>query len=131
MNALQYCGISMLIYLAGLQNIPKMYYEASELDGANSFDKFIHITIPMLKPAIITSFTINIIGGLKLFDVIKALTNGGPGYATHSLSTLIDKVYFGTQNAGYSAAIGIVLFLFILISSLITNAASERGELEL
>ncbi len=121
----------MLIYLAGLQNIPKMYYEASELDGANSFDKFIHITIPMLKPAIITSFTINIIGGLKLFDVIKALTNGGPGYATHSLSTLIDKVYFGTQNAGYSAAIGIVLFLFILISSLITNAASERGELEL
>lgn len=129
-NSIQYCGISMLIYLAGLQNIPKMYYEAAELDGASSIDKFLNITIPMLKPAIITSITINIIGGLKLFDVIKALTNGGPGYSTHSLSTLIDKVYFGTQNAGYSAAIGIVLFLFILVFSLITNFAAERREFE-
>ncbi|WP_067143148.1 carbohydrate ABC transporter permease [Oceanivirga salmonicida] len=130
-NSVQYCGISMLIYLAGLQNIPKMYYEASEIDGATSLQKFMYITIPMLRPAIITSFTINLIGGLKLFDVIKALTNGGPGYATHSLSTLIDKVYFGTQNAGYSAAIGVVLFMFILISSLITNQISKRGELDL
>lgn len=129
-NSIQYCGVSMLIYLAGLQNIPKMYYEAAEIDGATKIKQFINITLPMLRPAIITSFVLNLIGGLKLFDVIKSLTNGGPGYTTHSLSTLIDKVYFGTQNAGYSATIGIFLFTIIFSASVIVNIISKRGEME-
>ena len=118
-NTLQFVGISMVIYLAGLQNIPKSYYEASEIDGAGAVGRFFNITIPLLKPAFVTSITINLIGGLKLFDQIKALTNGGPGYESHSMSTLIDATYFRTQQAGYSAAMGIVLFLFILLVSLL------------
>ncbi len=118
-NTLQFVGISMVIYLAGLQNIPKSYYEASEIDGAGPVGRFFNITIPMLRPAFVTSITFNLIGGLKLFDQIRALTNGGPGYESHSMSTLIDVVYFRTQQAGYSAALGIVLFLFILLVSLL------------
>lgn len=129
-NSIQYCGVSMLIYLAGLQNIPKMYYEAADIDGATKFKQFVNITLPMLRPAIVTSFVLNLIGGLKLFDVIKSLTNGGPGYTTHSLSTLIDKVYFGTQNAGYSSTIGIFLFTIIFTASVIVNIISKRGEME-
>ncbi len=118
-NTLQFVGISMVIYLAGLQNIPKSYYEASEIDGAGAIGRFFNITVPLLKPAFVTSITINLIGGLKLFDQIRALTNGGPGYDSHSMSSLIDATYFRSQQAGYSAAMGIVLFLFILLVSLL------------
>lgn len=117
-NTLQFFGISMVIYLAGLQGIPQMYYEAADLDGASSFDKFQNITIPLLMPAITTSVTLNLIGGLKLFDAVKALTNGGPGYSTHSLSTLINFTYFNNQSAGYASAIGLLLFIFIITVSL-------------
>ncbi|WP_240837160.1 carbohydrate ABC transporter permease [Acidaminobacter sp. JC074] len=117
-NVLQYVGVSMVIYLAGLQGIPKMYYEAADIDGATKWEQFKHITIPMLRPAITTSVTLNLIGGLKLFDVIKALTNGGPGYSSHSLSTLINYMYFNNQSAGYAAGIGLILFIFIMVISM-------------
>lgn len=129
-NTLQFVGISMVIYLAGLQNIPKSFYEASDIDGASAVSQFFHITLPLLKPAIVTSVTINLIGGLKLFDQIKALTNGGPGYESHSMSTLIDATYFRSQQAGYSAAMGIVLFVFILIVSLLMLRFFNRRKFE-
>ncbi|WP_411168049.1 carbohydrate ABC transporter permease [Clostridium sp. MB05] len=84
-NTLQFCGISMIIYLAGLQNIPDMYYEAAEIDGVRTWDKFKYITLPLLMPAIVSSVVINLIGGLKLFDIIMALTGGG----TRVLITLL------------------------------------------
>jgi raffinose/stachyose/melibiose transport system permease protein len=116
-NSFQYAGISMVIYLAGLQNIPGMYYEAAEMDGVNSWGQFRYITLPLLMPAIYSAVIINLIGGLKLFDVIMALTSGGPGYASHSLSTLVNRTYFGSENAGYASSIGLVAFLFIMIIS--------------
>ncbi len=130
-NTIQFCGISMVIYLAGLQTIPGMYYEASQIDGASTSDQFFRITIPLLRPAIITSVTLNLIGGLKLFDVVKAMTNGGPGYASHSLSTLIDYTYFKSQSAGYSATMGILLFMMIMIFTLIFQWISRRKEMDL
>ncbi len=128
-NTLQFCGISMVIYLAGLQTIPDMYYEASNIDGASSFKQFIHITFPLLRPAIITSVTLNLIGGLKLFDAIKALSNGGPGYSSHSASTLIEYTYFRNQNAGYASAIGLLLFLLIMAVSLIFQGLANHKEI--
>ncbi len=127
-NTLQFCGISMVIYLAGLQTIPAMYYEASDIDGASSFMQFIHITFPLLRPALITSITLNLIGGLKLFDAIKALSNGGPGYSSHSASTLIDYTYFRNQNAGYASAIGLLLFVIIMAVSVIFQGLANRKE---
>jgi raffinose/stachyose/melibiose transport system permease protein len=129
-NTLQFCGISMVIYLAGLQTISTTYYEAANIDGANKLQQFRNITVPMLFPAIVTSLTLNLIGGLKLFDAIKALTNGGPGYSSHSISTLIDYSYFRNQIAGYSSAMGIVLFLIIMVVSLSLQLYIKTKEVE-
>lgn len=130
-NSLQFVGISMVIYLAGLQNIPSMYYEAAQIDGIDSFQKFFRITLPLLMPAITSSVTLNLIGGLKLFDVISALTGGGPGYDTHSLSTLIHKYYFGGERAGYASAIGMVFFVFIMVVSNVVVKALQKRQVEL
>ena len=116
-NSWQYVGISMIIYLAGLQNIPAMYYEAAEIDGVGPWSRFTGITLPLLLPSVSSAVVLNLVGGLKLFDVIMALTYGGPGYSTHSLSTLISNQYFKAQNAGYSATIGLFTFLLIMVVS--------------
>ncbi len=130
-NTLQYVGISMIIYLAGLQNIPAQYLEAAHLDGAGTLRRFVSITLPLLFPAVITSVTINLIGGLKLFDIIRALTGGGPGYMSHSLATLLNATYFGTQMAGYAATIGLLLFCTILAFTVVTQRLSRRWEVQL
>lgn len=126
-NSLQFVGISMIIYLAGLQNIPGLYYDAAAVDGASGFRRFFGITLPLLTPSVTSSVTINLIGGLKLFDVISALTSGGPGYDTHSLSTLIHRLYFGGERAGYASAVGLVFFVFIMIvSNLVVRFLQKR-----
>jgi raffinose/stachyose/melibiose transport system permease protein len=126
-NVWQYAGISMVIYLAGLQNISQMYYEAAVIDGTGPFGRFVHITLPLIVPAMSTAVVMNLIGGLKLFDVIQSLTAGGPGFATHSLSTYISNQYFKAQNAGYSAAVGIMtFFLIIFISTIFTHFFRSR-----
>ena len=129
-NSLQFVGISMIIYLAGLQSIPTVYYEASMLDGAGGWKQFTHITVPLLQPAFATSIVLNLIGGLKLFDVIKVLTGGGPGYSTNSVSTLIGVAYFDNQSAGYASAMGVVLFIIIAVFTLALNTALNRRRLE-
>lgn len=130
-NSLQFVGISMVLYLAGLQNISAMYYEAADVDGATGVQKFFHITLPLLTPAITSSVTINLIGGLKLFDVISALTGGGPGYDTHSVSTLIHRLYFGGERAGYASAVGLVFFVFIMIiSNVVVKVLEKRQVIE-
>lgn len=129
-NSLQFVGISMIIYLAGLQSIPQTYYEAAMLDGAGPWQLFTEITVPLLQPAFATSIVLNLIGGLKLFDVIKVMTNGGPGYSTNSVSTLIGITYFENQSAGYASAMGVVLFIIIAIFTLALNALLNRRRLE-
>lgn len=129
-NSLQFVGISMVIYIAGLENIPEMYYEAAEMDGITPWGKFYHITLPLLTPALTSAFTINLIGGLKLFDVVASLTGGGPGYDTNSVSTLINKYYFGSERAGYASAVGIIFFLFIMIVSNVIIKVLQRKQVE-
>lgn len=129
-NSLQFFGISMIIYLAGLQSIPTMYYEAAMIDGAGAWKRFTHITVPLLQPAFAASIILNLIGGLKLFDVIKVMTGGGPGYSTNSVSTLIGLTYFENQSAGYASAMGVALFIIILVFTLAMNRALNRRRLE-
>jgi raffinose/stachyose/melibiose transport system permease protein len=129
-NTLQYFGISMVIFLAGLQNIAPMYYEAAAIEGAGAWQRFRRVTLPLLYPALVTSVTINLIGGLKLFDVIMALTGGGPGYTTNSLATLIRSSDFASQMAGFAAAIGLLLFVTILVVTLALQALFRRGEVQ-
>lgn len=130
-NALQFVGVSMVIYLAGLQNIPSMYYEAAAIDGVNKWAQFRYITLPLLMPAISSAVVINLIGGLKLFDIIMALTGGGPGYASNSLSTLVHRTYFGSENAGYASAIGLITFVFIILVSNVFVKMFEKRQVNL
>lgn len=129
-NTFQFVGIAMIIYLAGLQSISKDYYEAAEIDGATGFQKFKKITFPLLMPSITINMVINIIGGLKLFDVIIALTGGGPGYASQSMSTFMYDLYFNRQDAGYAATQGILMAAIILIISLSALIYFKRKEVE-
>ncbi len=126
LNSWQYAGNCMIIYLAGLQNIPAVYVEAAAIDGASRGQRLVHITLPLLIPAITTSVIINLIGGLKLFDPIMSLTNGGPNYQTHSLMTYLNSQYFLKEKAGYASAIGIVTFLLIMIVAVAANKYFEK-----
>jgi raffinose/stachyose/melibiose transport system permease protein len=130
-NTFQYMGVSMVIFLAGLQAIPKEYLEAAEIDGASGFYKFFHITLPLLMPAITVSIVLNIIEGLKLFDVIISLTNGGPGYASHSLSTMMSDLFFAGQNAGFAAALGNLMFVIISFFGITSLGFLRRREVDL
>ena len=116
-NTFQFVGVAMIIYLAGLQSISHEYYEAADIDGATKFQQFKNITIPLLMPSVTINMVINIIGGLKLFDVIISLTNGGPGMASQSMSTYMYNLYFSRQDAGYAATQGVLMMIVILIIS--------------
>ena len=129
-NSLQYVGVSMVIYLAGLQNIPSMYYEAAAMDGVGKWSQFKYITMPLLTPAISSAVVLNLIGGLKLFDIIMALTGGGPGYSSNSLSSLVHRTYFASENAGYASAIGLVAFVFIMLVSNVFVKFFDKKEVE-
>jgi raffinose/stachyose/melibiose transport system permease protein len=129
-NTYQYVGIAMIIYLAGLQSISKDFYEAAQIDGASSLQQFKNITLPLLMPSITINMVLNIIGGLKLFDVIIALTGGGPGNASQSMSTFMYDLYFKRQDAGYAATQGVFMAIIILVISLAALVYFKRKEIE-
>jgi raffinose/stachyose/melibiose transport system permease protein len=130
-NTFQFMGVAMVVYLAGLQAIPKEFLEAAAVDGAAGWNKFYHVTLPLLRPAITISIVLNIIGGLKLFDVIMAMTGGGPGYASHSLSTMMYDLYFPRQDAGFAAALGNLMFVLISVLGLGSLVLLRRKEVDL
>lgn len=130
-NSWQYCGYCMVIYMAGLQGISRQYYEAAAIDGAGTWKSFRYITLPLLVPAMSSAVVINLIGGLKLYDVVVSLSDGGPNYATSSLSYYINNRYFAAEQAGYASAVGVIMFLFIMICSLILNRYFRKREVEM
>ncbi|HKF37835.1 MAG TPA: sugar ABC transporter permease [Ktedonobacteraceae bacterium] len=130
-NTYQYMGVAMIIYLAGLQAIPREYQDAAAIDGASALARFRFITLPLLMPAITVSIVYNVIGGLKLFDVIVAMTNGGPGYASQSLSTMMYNLYFAREDAGYAATLGNIMFLIITVVGVALLVALRRKEVRL
>ena len=129
-NSWQYMGLCMIIYLAGLQNIPSMYKEAARLDGAGKMKEFIYVTLPLLIPSITTAVVSNLIGGFKLFDAIVAMSNGGPNRKSMSLSFYISQLYFNDEKAGYASAVGIMTFFIIMIIALPVNAYLRKKEVE-
>lgn len=129
-NSWQAMGFCMLIYLAGLQNIPKMYQEAALLDGATKRQIFFKVKLPLLMPAVTTAVITNLIGGFKLYDIIVTLTNGGPNRKSLSLSYYISLLYFSDEKAGYSSAVGIALFVIIFIVAVPINHYLRSKEVE-
>ena len=120
-NSWQAMGFCMLIYLAGLQNVPMMYREAARIDGANRRQEFFKIVLPLLMPSITIAVITNLIGGFKLYDVIVTLTGGGPNRQTLSLSYYSSLLYFNDEKAGYAAAVGIALILIIFLVTVPIN----------
>jgi len=118
-NVWQYAGMTMIIYLAGLQSISKELYESAKMDGASKIQIFNKVTIPLLVPSIRINVVTNIIGSLSVFDIIMSLTEGGPGYSTESLSIYIMRMCYGNKT-GYSTAVAMILFLIILIPVLVS-----------
>ena len=115
----QFAGYSMVIFLAGLESVPDNLHEAAMIDGAGRWQRFRHVTWPLLAPAVTVNVMLSTIGGLKLFDQVYAATNGGPGYASETLSTVLYKQAFVFGNYGYSTAIALVLALFVAAISLV------------
>ncbi len=126
-NVWQYAGMTMVIYLAGLQSIPEELYESAKMDGAGSWTGFLYVTMPMLLPSIRINIVTNIIGSLSVFDIIMALTDGGPGYATESLSVYIMRMCYGSKT-GYSTAVAIIMFFIILVPVIISMRLTREKE---
>jgi raffinose/stachyose/melibiose transport system permease protein len=115
----QYAGYSMVIFLAGLQGVPRELEEAAALDGAGRWTRFRHVVLPLIAPAVTINLMLSTIGGLKLFDQVFAITQGGPGYSTETLSTLIYKQAFVFGSYGYSTAVALVLAILVAAVSLV------------
>jgi raffinose/stachyose/melibiose transport system permease protein len=113
----QFCGYSMVIFLAGLQSISRDIYEAAAIDGGGTIRRFWSVTRPLLGPAFTINLMLSIIGGIKLFDQVYALTGGGPGHATDTMSTLIYKDAFTLGEFGYSIALAVVLTIIVAVVS--------------
>ncbi|MBI2251625.1 MAG: sugar ABC transporter permease [Armatimonadetes bacterium] len=111
-------GYNMVIFLAGLQGIPEFTYEAAKIDGVNSWQKLIKITLPLMKPTILFVVIIAMINSFKVFDQVFIMTGGGPGYSSMVLVHYIYRMAFQFSKMGYACAVGIIFFLIILIFTL-------------
>lgn len=115
-----WAGFNMFLFISGLQSIPKELYESAEIDGASALKRFTKITLPMLAPSFTVVVTLNITGGLKVFDLVYALTGGGPGFDTQVLSTYTYRA-FGLGLLGKSSASSVVLSVGVVLIAFALN----------
>lgn len=129
-NIWKWVGVSMIIYLAGLQAIPKSVNEAASIDGANVWQRFRHITFPLIAPAFTINIVLSMIGALKVFDIIYIMTQGGPGRATESLTTYIFGRAFDANRFGYGTAVAMTMFAIILVLSIVQLRYLSKREVQ-
>ncbi|RFA11825.1 ABC transporter permease [Subtercola boreus] len=120
-------GYYMILFLAGLQTIPREYYEAAEVDGANAWQRFRNITLPSLRPTTYFVLILLTISSFKVFDLIQVMTEGGPGRATLVLSQLIYRDGIVQGDYGYASAMSLALFVIVLSFTIVQFKLSERG----
>jgi raffinose/stachyose/melibiose transport system permease protein len=122
-------GLATVIYIAGIVSIPAEYFEAAKMDGASSFKSFFNITLPLARPATATVIILSLIGGLRSFDLIWAMTKGGPGFTSDVIASVIFKQYqagfYGLSTAG-----NVVLFLIVTAIILPLSMLLNRKEVE-
>ncbi|NLI21952.1 MAG: sugar ABC transporter permease [Clostridiales bacterium] len=123
-------GFFVVIYISTLSTIPQEIYEACMVDGAGWFQRFFHITLPLLAPGITINCILAVAGGLKQYDHVKVITGGGPGGATQTVTLFSVEKAFEYNRRGYSSAAVIILFLIIVILSVIQLSISKRHEVE-
>jgi ABC-type sugar transport system permease subunit len=121
-------GFNMIVYLAALQSIPGMYYEAARIDGASALTQFRRITWPLLMPATFLLLILDIIYSFQVFDLVYVMTGGGPGFSTTMVVQYIYQEAFGTSEMGYASAMGVALYVLILGFTVVQWRASRQSE---
>jgi len=125
----QWTPMITLIVLAGLAGLSQEPYESARVDGANAYQTFTQITLPMIAPTLLTAMILRSIDALKTFDIIYAMTGGGPGYASETLNVMAFKYSFEYFRMGQSSVILIFLFLLVLLLSMAIMKLRKRFEL--
>lgn len=124
-------GYYMVIYLASLQGVSADVIEAARIDGASGWQMFKRITVPLISGAFTINFTLSLINGLKVFDQISVMTDGGPGFSTETIVYLLYKVGFGEGRQGYGTAVGVILFVIILVMNGIQSKFLKSREVQM
>jgi ABC-type sugar transport system permease subunit len=119
-------GYDMVLFLAGLKNIPKDLYDAALVDGASSFQQFRYVTFPMLSPTTFFLTVTSIIGALKAFDIIAVMTDGGPLNSSNVFVLYLYQNAFQWFKTGYASALALILFILIMVITLFQNQLSKR-----
>jgi multiple sugar transport system permease protein len=122
----QRLGFTFILFVAGLQNIPRDLYEAAALDGATGWTRLRTITVPLLSPTILFATVISVIDSLQVFDQAYILTNGGPGDSSRTVVMMIQESAFQNLRFGYGSAIAVVLFVVILLFTVLQFWLSRR-----
>lgn len=118
-------GNLIVIFLAGLQNVPRVYHEAAEIDGANGWQRFIHVTLPCMSPIIFYNLLMSLITNMQVVTPALALTSGGPGNSSMFMTYLMYRYAFKSNQIGYACAISFVFFILIAIFTVILFATSK------
>jgi len=127
----QSLGFYIVLYIAGLQAVPPDVLEAAQIDGANGSQRFFRVVLPLLGPSITTCVFMSLTNALKVFDIILALTKGGPGGATYSATLEIYREAFQNNHYGLGSAKAIVFFVMVLILTQLVLKIFERREVDL
>ena len=125
-------GYYMILFLAGLQTIPRELYEAAKVDGASGWNRFLHITVPGLRPTTFFVTVILAIESFKIFDLIQVMTDGGPGTSTYVISYFIYQRTLGTNSTGefgYASAASLILFFICLTITIVQFIVNQQGDL--
>ncbi len=126
-NVFEWSGFSMVLYYAGMLTVPAEIYEAAKIDGANFWNMITRITFPLVNGSTSILIILGIIGSLKTFDIVMLMTGGGPGVATEFLNTYLYKKYVTEFNAGYAAAIGMLILALAMSLSIIQIKLYDRA----
>lgn len=124
----QWTGWSMVIYVANLKSIDGALYEAADIDGATSIQKFFRVTLPLLYPATSFNVLMSLIGGMKMFDAVFVMTKGGPGYATETIMTTLIREGFNSGKTAYACAFAVVFFVVVFVFSKVVTYFLDKWE---
>lgn len=122
----KYFGFHMMIYIAGLQSIPKDLIEAARIDGAKTLQTNFYVKLPLLWPAITISIFYSVLGGLQVFDLVMPMTAGGPSNSSHTLVSYLYNFGFIRLNVGFGSAVGVFLFVVGVVFALVYRNTVQR-----
>ncbi|MCZ7472157.1 sugar ABC transporter permease [Agrobacterium sp. O3.4] len=124
----QWTPLVMLIVLGGLAAVPREPYESAEIDGANAWQKFRYLTMPMIAPFLMIAVIIRSIDAVKSFDIIYAMTQGGPGTASETINIYLYNTAFSYYDIGYGSAMAVVFFIIIVVLSFVLLMVRQRSQ---